>query len=164
MYANQRTVNRAGKWGTSLDVKYACHNDKYALLSQAMKISAGCWQSRFTRPVFVWALCAQLTEMTVEWLIKRSVVPAHSWITMLPVVPTLLFVVALVRAVQKMDELQRRICLESVFIAFVFTIALAVVIAGLDRAALYHPKFDDLGTPMMGFWACAYIFSAWRYR
>ena len=72
--------------------------------------------------------------------------------------------VALFRAVQRMDELQRRICLESVFIAFLLTLVLAFVVAGLDRAGIYHAKFDALGAPMMGLWACAYIASVWRYR
>lgn len=74
------------------------------------------------------------------------------------------FVVALFRAVQKMDELQKRICLESVFIAFMFTLVLTFVVAGLDQAGIYHAKPDALGTPMMFLWACAYIVSAWRYR
>jgi hypothetical protein len=72
--------------------------------------------------------------------------------------------VALFRAVQRMDELQRRICLESVFFAFLLTLVLAFVLAGLDRAGIYHAQFDALGAPMMGLWACAYIVSVWRYR
>lgn len=74
------------------------------------------------------------------------------------------FVGSLVRAVQRMDELQRRIFFESVSIAFVATLALSLVLAGLDSAGIYRASYDDLGTPMMALWACAYIFSSWRYR
>jgi hypothetical protein len=74
------------------------------------------------------------------------------------------FVVALVRAVQKMDELQRRIFFEAVSIAFVATLTLSLVLAGLDSAGIYHASYDDLGTPMLALWAVAYIFSSWRYR
>ena len=74
------------------------------------------------------------------------------------------FVGTLSRAVQRMDELQKRICLESVFIAFMLTLILAFVVAGLDRAGIYHATFDALGTPMMGLWASAYMVSVWRYR
>jgi hypothetical protein len=122
------------------------------------------WHSRFTRPVFLWALGAVLTESVVQSLGKimtRSVPP---WLMLLPVVPAILFVVALFRSAQRMDELQKRICLESVFIAFLLTLVLAFVVAGLDRAGIYHAKSDALGTPMMGLWACAYIVSVWRYR
>jgi hypothetical protein len=114
--------------------------------------------------VFLWALCAQLTEFAVELLGKTKPQLAQSWIGLIPVIPALFFVLELVRAVQKMDELQKRICLESVFIAFMLTLVLAFVVAGLDRAGIYHSKSDALGTPMMGLWAAAYIFPVWRYR
>jgi hypothetical protein len=128
-----------------------------------MKTPTRSWR-RFTRPVFLWALCAQLTEFAVEWLGRTKPQLAHSWIMLLPVLPALFFVLALVRAVQKMDELQKRICLESVFIAFMLTVVLAFVVSGLAQAGIYHAKVDALGTPMMGLWAAAYIFSTWRYR
>src|SRR5437588_4333772 len=122
------------------------------------------WHLRFTRPVFLWALCAELAEGGVRMLVKAQPQWAPCWLTLLPVVPAILFFVALTRAVQRMDELERRICQESVFIAFMLTLVLAFVFAGLNRAAIHHAESDALGTPMMGFWACAYIFSAWRYR
>jgi hypothetical protein len=63
-----------------------------------------------------------------------------------------------------MDELQKCICLESVFIPFMLTLVLAFVVAGVGRAGIYHAESDVLGTPMMGLWACAYVVSVWRYR
>ena len=120
------------------------------------------WRSRFNRPVFIWAMCALLTMLAVQPLGKTRPVPA--WLTLMPVVPALFFVWALFRAVQKMDELQRRICLESVFFAFILTLVLAFVMGGLDQAGIYHAGSDALGTPMMFLWACAYIVSTWRYR
>ena len=122
------------------------------------------WHSRFTRPVFLWALCALLTQIAVEVLGKIATWTVPSWLTLLPVIPAVFFVMVLFRAVQRMDELQKRICLESVFIAFMLTLVLAFVVAGLDGAGIYHAKSDALGTPMIGIWACAYIVSAWRYR
>jgi FtsH-binding integral membrane protein len=121
------------------------------------------WRS-FTRPVFLWALCALLTQIVLESLGKIKPQLAHSWMMFLPVIPAIAFVIALSRAVQKMDELQKRICLESVFIAFLLTTVLAFIVGGLDQAGIYHAKSDALGTPMMGFFAGAYIFSTWRYR
>ena len=128
-----------------------------------MKTPTPTWR-RFTRPVFLWALCAQLTEFVVESLGKMKPQLAPPWVMFLPVLPAIAFVFALTRAVQKMDELQRRICLESVFIAFMLTVVLAFVVSGLAQAEIYHAKSDALGTPMMALWACAYIFCTWRYR
>ena len=122
------------------------------------------WHSRFTRSVFLWALCAELTEIAVRSLVKTTTRSVPLWLTLLPVIPAMFFVVALFRAAQRMDELQRRICLESVFIAFLLTVVLVFVVAGLDRAGIYHAESDALGTPIIGLWACAYIVSVWRYR
>lgn len=127
-----------------------------------LKRSTSTWRSRFSRPVFIWAMCALLTELAVQPLGKTR--PVAPWLTLMPVVPALFFVWALFRAVQKMDELQRRICLESIFVAFILTLVLAFVLGGLDRAGIYHAESDALGTPMMFLWACAYIVSVWRYR
>jgi hypothetical protein len=114
--------------------------------------------------VFLWALCAVLTESVGQALEKTMPRSFPAWLTLLPVIPATFFVVTLFRAAQRMDELQRRICLESVFIAFVLALVLAFVVAGLDRAGIYHAPFDALGAPMIGLWACTYIISAWRYR
>jgi hypothetical protein len=128
-----------------------------------LESSTSAWRARLTRPVFLWAICALITAMAVQSLGKTTwSVP--SWLTLLPVIPAVFFVVMLFRAVKRMDELQKRICLESVFIAFLMTLVLAFVLAGLDQAGIYHAKFDALGTPMMGFWAIAYVLSVWRYR
>jgi hypothetical protein len=122
-------------------------------------------RSRFTRPVFLWALVALATEFAVEKFYHHASPPQGvRLLVLLPLIPALFFMVALVRAILHMDELQKRICLESVFIAFMLTLVLTFIFAGLDRAGIYHPTWDSLGTPMMFLWAVAYIFSSWRYR
>ncbi len=83
---------------------------------------------------------------------------------LLPLIPALLFCLTLMKAIQKMDELQKRICLESVFIAFTLTLAVTFVFSALEGAGIYHAPWNDTGTLMMFLWACAYVFSAWRYR
>lgn len=120
-------------------------------------------RSRVVRPVFLWALTALITESAVEW-ISRHGLHLSAPVLLLPVVPAVFFIVALVRAIQKMDELQNRICLESTFIAFMLTLTITFVFSGLERAGVYRAPWDSLGTPMMFIWACAYVYSAWRYR
>jgi hypothetical protein len=122
-------------------------------------------RSRFTRPVFVWAVTALGTEIVVEWLLRRGLPQATlRMVSLLPLLPAMFFMLALVRAIQRMDELQKRICLESVFSAFVLTLSLTFIFTGLDRAGIYRTPGNDIGTFMMLIWACAYAFSAWRYR
>lgn len=115
-------------------------------------------RTRFTRPVFLWAVAALASELAIESL------PIHGLPLLLPLIPALLFLLALVQAVRKMDELQKRICLDSAFIAFILTLAVTFVFSSLQRAGIYHAPGNDIGTLMMFFWACAYGFSAWRYR
>jgi hypothetical protein len=116
---------------------------------------------RFRRPVFLWAVVALLTELAVGGKLWG---PVPALVSALPLVPLLLFLITLVAAIQKMDELQKRICLESASIAFMLTLALAFVLAGLERAGIYRTTLDDIGSPMMFLWACAYVYSSWRYR
>jgi hypothetical protein len=129
-----------------------------------MNIDQPC-PSRFTRPVLLWALAALVTELAVEWFPKHVLhQPAPRLLTLLPLIPSLFFWVVLVRTIQKMDELQKRIWHESVFIAFMATLFLTFVFAGLERAGIRRAPWDDIGSSMMLIWGCAYVFCAWRYR
>jgi hypothetical protein len=121
--------------------------------------------SRFTRPIFLWAVAALVTQLAVEWFPKHVLhQPVPRLLTLLPLIPSMFFWLALVHMIQKVDELQKRIWFESVFIAFMATLALTFVLAGLDRAGIHHAPGDDIGSSMMLFWGCAYVFCAWKYR
>jgi len=63
-----------------------------------------------------------------------------------------------------MDELQERVGLESSYTAFMLTLVLAFVLSGLAGAGIYRQSLDEVGTAMLCLWACAYIYSSWRYR
>lgn len=116
--------------------------------------------SRFKRPIFLWALAALITQLAVQ-----SVDSHLRWLMLLPLVPVAFFLAALVRTIRKMDELQQRITLESLAIAFMLTLAVAFALAGLQSAGVRDPWVrDQLGTFMLLFWSCAYVFSVRRYR
>jgi hypothetical protein len=120
-------------------------------------------RSRFTRPVFLSAASGLITEWTIQWCYRQGWhVPRP--VGLLPLLPMAFFVVFLGRTILKMDEMQKRICLDSVLIAFLLTLSLTFVFAGLDRMGVYRATWDDAGTSMLFLWACAYIFSSWRYR
>ena len=118
---------------------------------------------RLRRPVFVWAMLALIAELAVE----RFGGGTHPWplsLTLLPIFPMLMFVVALFRSVRRMDEMQRQICLQSAYAAFLLTLLATLIFAALDRARLYSAHWDDVGTVMMFLWGCSYVFYAGRYR
>ena len=118
---------------------------------------------RLRRPVFLWALTALIAELAVE----RFGNEPHPWplyLTLLPILPMLFFVAALFRAVQRMDEMHRQICLQAAYAAFLLTLVATLMLAGLDRAHIYVAHWDDVGTTMIFLWGCSYVFFSWRYR
>ena len=89
---------------------------------------------------------------------------AHEALVLAPLVPLLVFMGVLVRMIQHMDELQQRICLESVFIAFIGSLTAAFVFGGLEQAGVWRPPWSAIGTIMMTTWAAGYLYSSWKYR
>ena len=120
------------------------------------------FSSRFTRPVFLWAVAAALTQILVTRLVVHQQVPR--WAGLLPLLPYMFFFAAMVRSVLKMDEMQKRICLESASIAFLLTLIITSLFGGIEQAGLGHAPWDEVGGFMLLLWAGAYAVSAWRYR
>jgi len=130
-------------------------------------VAATCsWRTRLTRPVFLWWVVAWTTEDTVKWLFRHGKLhsSARPFLAFLPVPLWVFFVVALVRAVRRMDELQQQIYLQAFSIAFGLTLALTLVFAGLERAGTYHAAWNDVVSSLMFLWVIAYIFASWKYR
>jgi hypothetical protein len=120
------------------------------------------FSSRFTRPVFLWAVAAALTQVLMTWLVVHKRVP--QLLGLLPLLPYMCFFAAMVRSVLKMDEMQKRICLESASIAFLLTLIITAVFGGLEQAGIAQPPWAEIGGFMMLIWAGVYAVSAWRYR
>jgi hypothetical protein len=76
----------------------------------------------------------------------------------------MIFFAAMVRSVLKMDEMQKRICLESASIAFLLTLIITAFFGGIEQAGIGRPPWEEVGSFMMLLWAGAYAVSAWRYR
>lgn len=120
------------------------------------------FSSRFTRPTFLWAVAAALTEIAATWLVKHGRVP--QWVGLVPLVPYMFFFAAMVRIVLKVDEMQKRIYLESASLAFLLTLIITAVFGGLEQAGIYRAPWEEVGSLMLLLWAGAYAFSSWRYR
>jgi hypothetical protein len=120
------------------------------------------FSSRFTRPAFLWAVVAALTQILVTWLVVHKQVP--QWLGLLPLVPYMIFFAAMVRSVLKMDEMLKRLCLESASIAFLLTLIITAFFGGLEQAGIGHPPWREVGAFMMLLWAGSYAVLVWRYR
>jgi hypothetical protein len=116
------------------------------------------YRSRLLRQVAIWPTVALLVELVVNYS------PVPRWATLLPLVPMVFFIMALVRTILRMDELQKRICQESAFIAFILTQVLVLVFFGVERLGVAQPRWNDMGACMLLLWGIAYVFTARRYK
>jgi hypothetical protein len=128
--------------------------------------SANSQWSRLRQPFILWWAVSLVTRLAVDWLLKYRIVPSNSLLVLLPPLMWTLIIVAFVQAIFKLDELQRRIHLEAASLAFVVTAGLIWVLAGLERAGIYHhpATLSDVGGLLMFLWMISYLFSAWKYR
>lgn len=121
---------------------------------------------RVFKPVLIWAVISMTLVFLSGWINQHS--EPHSRLrtifALLPLIPAFFYLLALVRAVLSLDELQVRIQLEAIAIAFLITIFLTFVFGALQRAQVYEGKWDDIGNSMLYLWAFGYLVSVWRYR
>ncbi len=128
------------------------------------------WSSRltsiFARPFVVWGFAALATSLTVQWIFKHEELhsPARQMLGFLPALLAVLFVVAFVKDVHKLDEMKRRIHLQAAAISFLLTVILTFVFDGLRSAGIYSATVSDLDTATVLIWAAALIFLSLRYR
>lgn len=122
---------------------------------------------RMRRPAAAWGIATLVCQAAVTWMI--AVQPAlpnvvRQALMLAPYATLLGFLAALVGMVTHLDELQKRIALESAFIAFVGSAALVFVFAGLGEAGIWRPQWDVIPTAMMAVWAVGYAYSSRKYR
>ncbi|HEV2491489.1 MAG TPA: hypothetical protein VG204_00290 [Terriglobia bacterium] len=128
------------------------------------------WDSRltnaFTRPFVLWGIAALATALTVRWILNHEALhfPARPMLGFLPALMAVLFVVAFVKDVRKLDEMRRRIHLQAAAVAFLLTVILTFVFDGLKTAGIYRATLSDLDTATVLIWAAALIFFSLRYR
>jgi Kef-type K+ transport system membrane component KefB len=122
--------------------------------------------SIFARPFVLWGFAALATSLTVQWIFKHEELhsPARQMLGFLPAVMAVLFVVAFVKDVRKLDEMKRRIHLQAAAVAFLLTVILTFVFDGLKSAGVYSATVSDLDTATVLIWAAALIFLSLRYR
>jgi UDP-N-acetylmuramyl pentapeptide phosphotransferase/UDP-N-acetylglucosamine-1-phosphate transferase len=122
--------------------------------------------SIFARPFVLWGIAALATALTVKWIFKHQELhsPARSMLGFLPALLAILFVVAFVKDVRKLDEMRRRIHLQAAATSFLLTVILTFVFDGLKDAGIYRATLSDLDTATVLIWATALIVLSLRYR
>lgn len=127
-------------------------------------------RSRFTsiltQPFVLWGLVALATALTVQWILKHEELSRSTKLVVgfLPTLMAILFVVAFVRGVRKLDEMRRRIHQQAAATAFLLTVILTFVFDGLKSAGVYTATLSDLDGATVLIWSAALIFFSVRYR
>lgn len=120
----------------------------------------------FARPFVLWGVAALATASTVKWILNHQELhsPARPILSFLPALMAVLFVVAFVKDVRKLDEMRRGIHMQAAAIAFLLTVILTFVFDGLKSAGIYGATLSDLDTATILIWAATLIFVSLRYR
>lgn len=105
-----------------------------------------------------------LVVVSVRWLHHNPAAPWKYGIAVLPIFPALFVPIAVVRFFREIDELQRRIQLEALAVAFTATAVITLTYGFLQNAGL--PDLNWVWVwPIMGiFWAIGLAVARWRYR
>jgi len=128
------------------------------------------WNSRltctFARPFVLWGFAALATGLTVDWIFKHAELhfPARPLFGFLPALLAVLFVVAFVKDVRKLDEMRRSIHQQAAAVSFLLIVILTFVFDGLKTAGIYRATLSDLDTATVLIWAASLIFLSLRYR
>ena len=156
--------------GTIESTYRRCQGTLTSLLSGDMFTLMTMWcalSARIRRPAAVWGIATLVFEAAVTVMIDAyPSLPAgvRQAFILAPRLMLLGFLAALVRMVTHMDELQKRISLDSAFIAFVGSLALIFIFTGLGEAGLWQPRWDLVAATMMAIWAVGYVYASSKYR
>jgi hypothetical protein len=106
-----------------------------------------------------------LVLLSTAWVLNTY--PEGSWryaVGVLPVLPVLLLLWAVQRAIARMDELQRRVQLEGVAFAFAATGALTFTYGFLEGVGLPHLSWTLVLPLMFALWGAGVALAGRRYR
>ena len=122
--------------------------------------------SIFARPFVLWGFGALATSLMAEWIFKHEELhsPARVILGFLPSLLAILFVVAFVKDVRRLDEMRRGIHMQAAALSFLLIVILTFVFDGLKNAGIYRASLSDLDTATVLIWTVALIFLSLRYR
>ncbi len=120
-------------------------------------------------PPLLWGLAAGLSAaaVTVLFVLTNLPPPLRAVAAILPLLPSAGYVWCVVRMFRRVDELQRRIQLESLGFAFPATALLALAVDLLEQARILpaiHWGWSGLVAVMCLLWSAGWIMASRRYR
>lgn len=86
------------------------------------------------------------------------------WAALLPANPMMLVIIAMIRRVERLDELQRRIELEAAVVAGLLVAMASFVVSFLLKPHLLQVSIIAVFPTMICVYAFAQAWAAWRYR
>jgi len=120
-------------------------------------------------PPLLWGLAAGLSAAgaTAVFVLTKLPLPARAALVIVPVAFCLGYVACVVRLFRQVDELQRRIQLESLGFAFPATAVLVMAVDLLEQAGVIPAVrwgWSGLVTAMCLLWLTGWVFACRRYR
>lgn len=117
----------------------------------------------------LWGLAAGLSAAaaTVVFVLTKLPVPIRVVVAILPLLPSLGYIRCVVRMFRQVDELQRRIQLESLGFAFPATALLVIAVDLLEQARVVPAVrwgWPGLVTAMCLLWLGGWLMACRRYR
>ncbi len=99
------------------------------------------------------------------WLLRgRECSPWRYPIAILPVIPAILAMWAVIRGVRSLDELQRRIQFEAIIFSFLATCLLTLTWGFLQNAGLPHADVLWVAPLLITLWGVGLGIAHWRYQ
>lgn len=85
------------------------------------------------------------------------------WSSLLAIIPSILFVLVVAYGIAHLDEMQRRIQVEGIAIAFAGTVIVASIFTFLGMAGVQSPGWSVLILVMVLMWVVGKLWTMWRY-
>ncbi len=142
-------------------------------IMESVEPGSGLYSPRADLRLNVWLLVATVTHVAVQFLIKRQTEwspLAGGVLALAPLIPGLLYVRSWMRFIRGLDELQRRIQLESFLFAAMATVVMGAVVSSLnDRGVPTGLLQHGLGLgasfmTMLCFWSIGWGIAKCRYK
>jgi hypothetical protein len=99
------------------------------------------------------------------WMLNNAIGQEYQlWIALAPTIPGILLALSIGSAIAQLDELQRRIQLEAIGIAFGGSIILSLSYALLVLAGIPQASWVFVPLIMMVLWLMGKLWTMWKYR
>lgn len=118
----------------------------------------------FVELAVIFVLYCILLALSIRWLSVHADSPWRVPVALIPMLPSLLIVVAVMRYLRRVDELQRQIQLEALGFAFAGTALITFAYGFLEGVGFPRLSAFIIWPVMATLWMIGGIISRWRYR